>query len=569
MKSLYLFSLIPLLLVSCSKEEVVLQKHFSTYSTQSGNITVKDDIIGTVEWGKTSSLAFRSAGIVSDIYVLPGDTVKKWQIIARLGNQESSIQTDALSKVASELESLWITTNAIRVGTEGIGKTTAKLYDERLKQMDTSIQTLETNLAKARQNLNNQNSSLESSFVTFANDFDRISTSMLYEGDKILGITTNFEYANDNWEPYLGARIGDSQKTAKDKWDALYELRGKIRQYTDTGSTIKDVSEAIKNLTDAYNGARLYATAMNTMLQNSVVGADLSQERLDGWNTIWTNLSASEQASEATFVTWKNGNLTLTNTGNGSGSVADKDIIALELELQNLKQSKATLLAEKEAKLQEIETNVNTVKWKKWEVSLQIAQNQMNFSLARESGEYSIIRAPFDGVILEKFGEEGMVIGAGIPLIKMTSTDTKIIKTYIDNSLYNYKIDSQISATDTESDVFTGKVTLIQEQKDPLHNKNYTEILLSGTGVVGTKITLHLERKKSSLQNGTLIPLSSILTRYGPPGVYVLEDGKARFQLVEILGSDMSYAEVLGVPEWATIITDGKENLYDGESISK
>jgi len=228
--------------------------------------------------------------------------------------------------------------------------------------MDTSIQTLETNLAKARQNLNNQNVSLESSFVTFANDFDRISTSMLYEGDKILGITTNFEYANDNWEPYLGARIGDSQKTAKDKWGILYELRGKIRQYTDTGSTITDVSEAIRNLTYAYNGARLYATAMNTMLQNSVVGADLSQERLDGWNTIWTNLSANEQASEATFVTWKNGNLTLTSTENSSGSVADKDIIALELELQSMRQSKATLLAEKEAKLQEIETNVNTVK---------------------------------------------------------------------------------------------------------------------------------------------------------------------------------------------------------------
>lgn len=267
--------------------------------------------------------------------------------------------------MASELENLGLTTNAIRIGTEGIGKTTTKLYDERIKQMDTSIQTLETNLAKAKQSLKNQNSSLESSFVTFANDFDRISTSMLYEGDKILGITTNFEYANDGWEPYLGARIGDSQKIAKDKWGALYALRGKIRQYTDTGSTVKDVGEALQNLTDAYNGARLYATAMNSMLQNSVVGAELSQERLDGWNAIWNNLTGGEQASEATFVTWKNGNRTLTSTENGSGSVADKDIIALELELQNLKQSKATLLAEKEAKLQEIETNVNTVKGKK------------------------------------------------------------------------------------------------------------------------------------------------------------------------------------------------------------
>lgn len=169
----------------------------------------------------------------------------------------------------------------------------------------------------------------------------------------------------------------------------------------------------------------------------------------------------------------------------------------------------------------------------------------MSYSLARESGEYSIIRAPFDGVILEKFGEEGMVIGAGTPLVKMTSSDIKIVKTYIDNSLYNYKIDGIITANTLDNETLTGKITLLQEQKDPLHNKNYTEIVLSGTGVVGTKITLHLERKKSSLQNGTLIPLSSILTRYGPPGVYVLEDGKARFQLVEILGSDMSYAEVL------------------------
>ena len=49
MKPFYLLPLIPLLLASCNKEEITLKKHFSTYSTQSGNITVKDDIIGTIE----------------------------------------------------------------------------------------------------------------------------------------------------------------------------------------------------------------------------------------------------------------------------------------------------------------------------------------------------------------------------------------------------------------------------------------------------------------------------------------------------------------------------------------
>lgn len=45
------------------------------------------------------------------------------------------------------------------------------------------------------------------SYKTYLSDCERIMTSMLYDGDKILGITTNFEYANDSWEPYLGTRV--------------------------------------------------------------------------------------------------------------------------------------------------------------------------------------------------------------------------------------------------------------------------------------------------------------------------------------------------------------------------
>lgn len=567
MKSLYLLPIIPLLLASCSKEEVVLQKHFSTYSTQSGNITVKDDIIGTVEWGKTSALAFRSAGIVSDIYVLPGDTVKKWQILARLGNRESSIQSDWLKKVQSELESLGLTTNAIRIGTEGIKKTTETLYDARIASLDMSIRTLELNIEKAKQNLSNQTSWLGATFSTFANDFDRISTSMLFEWDRILGMTTNFEYANDGWEPYLWARAGSSQKESEDAWNQLYATRGIIRRYTETGATITDMTKVIEELRLAYIDARMLATRMNTMFENSIVGADLSRERLDGWITAWNGQTLAIQWSESNYTTWRNTNQNLTNNSSTGSSVASKDIEALSLELENTRLSRTTLLAEKAAKLQEIDTNVNTVKWKKWEVTLQLEETKLNTALAVESSEYSIIRAPYDGIILEKYGEEGMVVSGGTPLIRMTSDDRKIVKTYIDNTLYNYSLQSILLATDEEDNYYTGQVSLIQEQKDPLHNKNYTEVLLSGTGVIGTKVTLHLERKKSSLQNGTLIPLSSILTRYGPPGVYILENGIAHFTLVEVLGSDMVYAEVLGIPEWSTIITDGKENIYDWEKL--
>lgn len=555
-----------LLLSSCSEEPIKTNKYYKTYQTQTGSIAIQDDIIATVEWNKTSSLAFRSAGIVEDILVSPGDRVKKWQVLARLWNNEGSIQSSGLINIQKELQNLEKTTNIVQSGIENTSNAISKLYDERIKWLDTNILSLENTLEQARQKLWNQNTWLGNTFETFAHDFDRVSTAMLYEGDKILGITTNFEYANNGWEPYLGTRVGNSMSLAEDDWNTLYAIRGKIRAYTETGATITDINKAIDDLKNAYLSARNFAKSMNYMLQNSVVGGGLAEERLNGWIATWNWLSADNQWSEASFITWKNGILDLTNTSASGSAVADKNIISLQLELANLKQSKNTLIAEKQAKLKEIKSNADALDSKKWEIFVQLWESQMNASLARESLEYNIIYAPYDGVILEKYMEEWMVIGAGNPLLKISSTDGKMAKIYIDNSMYWYTEGDILNSRAWEN-TLSGTISLIQQQKDPLHNKNYTEVAMNGNLAIGEKITIHLEHKKSNLQNGSIVPLSAIINRYGPPGVYVLDGQTARFQLVEILSSDMQFAEVIGIPEWALIITDGKENIYDGEEL--
>lgn len=89
--------------------------------------------------------------------------------------------------------------------------------------------------------------------------------------------------------------------------------------------------------------------------------------------------------------------------------------------------------------------------------------------------------------------------------------------------------------------------------------------MMNGDLSIGEKITIHLKQKKNNLQNWSIIPLSAIINRYGPPGVYILENQTTRFQLIEIISSDLQFAEVLNIPEWVIIITDGKENIYDGE----
>ena len=556
-------------LSSCSDTAPdISKKYYKTYSTQTGNISIQDDVMTTIEGAKTSDLTFRTAGIITDIHVQPGEIVKKWQILARLGNRESLIQAWGFTTIEQEMQKLWDSTSLIGIGTESIQKATAKLYDERLKWVDLSITVLENTIAKAKQDLDNKTIGLQGNFDSFAQDFDRISTSMLYEWDKILGITTNFESQAKWWEPYLGARVGTSQADAENKWNTLYALRGKIRAYTETWALAWNIETKIQDLKEAYLAWRAYSSAMNHMLQNSIVWWGLATETLDGWINLWGSLMKDAQGSEANYITWTNTSSALTKNTTGSGTVAEKDITSLSLELENLRQTKQTLLAEKISKLEEIKTNRETIQSKKWEISVQIAQTQLSNALAKESSYYNIITAPYDGVILEKYLEEWMLANGGTRVITMTSTDAKIIKTYIENTLYLYKKwDTIIGIKDGTNDTYTWVITLIQEQKDPLYNKNYLEIQIEGDIAIGEKVIFHFERKKASLQNGVLIPLSSIITRYGPPGVYVLVDNIARFHMIEILGSDMSHAEVIGIPEGATIITEWKDNIYDGEKL--
>lgn len=563
----FIFLVSTLALSSCTTESTPISKHYTTYTTQSGNISIKDSLLATVEWDKSSDLAFRSAGVIAQISVQPGDTIKKWQVLAVLGNRESSIQLWSLQTIENELKNLSATTTDIKWGTQEIATATAKLYDERVNSLDTQIRSLQNTLKQAKQNLGNQTQSIESVLKNYITDLDRISTSMLFEWDRILGITTNFEYANDGWESYLGTRIGNAKSEAENKWNELYSKRWKIRTYIQSWVTISDIDLALTEATDMYIATRALVTSMNTMLQNSVVWGGLAQEKLDGWLNLWSTLAADNQRSEWAFTAWKNGIADIIDIGSDTTTVAQKDVTAIEFELEWLENTKNTLLAEKETKLKEIQTNVYTIDSKKWEVALQIAQTQMSAALAGESGEYNIIRAPYDGIILNKYSEIGMVAGAGVPIIRVTSNKSKLAKIYINNGLYGYKLGSTLSLTSESwrDTTFTGTITLVQKEKDTLYNKNYIELKIEGDTLIGSKLNILLERRKWVEENGILIPVESIISRYGPPWVYILDNGAARFQLIEILAADMSYAEVSGIFEDTVVIVEWKENIYDGE----
>lgn len=86
------------------------------------------------------------------------------------------------------------------------------MTDKNALQLDTVVNTNGKTLDAYNQN-----------YRSYISDLDRLMTQVLFDGDKILGISDYFKYPS--WESYLGVRNGTSFADARNEWNALYSVR--------------------------------------------------------------------------------------------------------------------------------------------------------------------------------------------------------------------------------------------------------------------------------------------------------------------------------------------------------
>ncbi len=79
-----------------------------------------------------------------------------------------------------------------RIGLERAEQAYKTLMDKNAISYDTVVNTNGKTLDVYNQN-----------YRTYITDTDRLITQLLFESDKILGITSANEYVNDGWESYL------------------------------------------------------------------------------------------------------------------------------------------------------------------------------------------------------------------------------------------------------------------------------------------------------------------------------------------------------------------------------
>lgn len=451
----------------------IWQKQASVSIEKTGRITASSSLTLSAQW----------AGEISKINVKEGQYVKAGTAIATLKDTQNNYDL-RYSQAQNTLKIQNATIDTTRINLEQ-SVDNARIAFERANQ---AYDTLNGKNSLTYETLVNTNAKTldwyNESYKTYLSDAERIMTSMLYEWDKILGLTTNFEYANDSWEPYLWTRVGDSRALANNEWNTTYSLRWELRARIEKTKTINlsNPTEDFALISKSYEQTRKFADAMLYMLQNSVVGGGLPQELLTGWVTSWNNQRWIVQSSEWAYNWWRAQTLNFfksyqnTELANKlalaslSRSLTNEELDTinknsdLKISYENARIDIKDKIENARLTLEQAKKSYETAKALQWATLIQLEANRENANIALSQAErdYSKLRviAPVDGIISRVIANVWQSVSIGSAISEFTSKYPQIIIDIEPNIVSGLSI-SQSVIVSVEWKTLTGTISAL------------------------------------------------------------------------------------------------------------
>lgn len=183
------------------------------------------------------------------------------------------------------------------------------------------------------------------------------------------------------------------------------------------------------------------------------------------------------------------------------------------------------------------------------------------------------IKAPFDGIVTAKLSEEGAFAAPGVPLLQITDImNLKFTVNVPENDLKLFKINQNYAITaDAYPEIsMNGKAILIGSKANigssfPVQFvvRNTSDFKIK-SGMFG-KVILKNETKEKAI----IIPASAIIGNADQAQVYVVKNGKAMLQNIDISKKIQNKVVVSnGLNASDILVTNGFINLFEGANVS-
>lgn len=229
--------------------------------------------------------------------------------------------------------------------------------------------------------------------------------------------------------------------------------------------------------------------------------------------------------------------------------------------------------AEKNFKRLEKLFSQNSVSEKDYEDALYTHQDLLKEKEALEDSlaqlmiqkEKSVIKAPFEGIVLEKNVERGNWVQPGTLLVRLGSSDDLFVRVPISENLLQFitfgeKVPVTIHAFQEE---LTGTLEGIDPTADPQTKNIFLKVKIAARAMVAENMSAAVFVPTSTKKQLSIIPRDALIKFQGKDFVYTIQDNKASILPINIvtylgekIGADNPYF-VTGMP----VVIEGNERL--------
>ena len=438
--------------------------------------------------------------------------------------------------------------------------------------------------------------------------------------DPIFGITDANKHRNTTFEIYLGAKDSWQKNEAENALRRFIDDFPELEKSAENISSEQEITETLEKFYNTFDSdMRQLLRGASRVFENSVTWVNLPEVQVQEWRQYINQLQTQNEqiilSVSGNYMLGLKGSLdniaSLEKEKKTQLDMLEKQVEQAAQQIEVLKENLAaqealwsgmmteagTLLSSSEKQkeliylqINEAEASISAIESQKLaalaEIDAQIAEVRAGRNEAGVMIDNANIRAPIDGIIVQKHAEVGQVIGAGMPILVVSNNRDIKIEISIGQNLEDMAAVWQEVNVKIEgiSDLRSGRITKILPQRNLITKRTMLEISVPNPQwdiKLGSFARVFFEHENidgdetydswedTAEQNiSFIIPNNAIISRYMIPWVYVVKDNIAHFTKIEILSQDESFSEVVWLQWGDVIITRGKENIFDGEKLN-
>ena len=213
-----------------------------------------------------------------------------------------------------------------------------------------------------------------------------------------------------------------------------------------------------------------------------------------------------------------------------------------------------------------------------------LAAARARVTMKQQSLDGTVVRAPFAGVISERFVELGSWIATGSPLVRVV--DQRRIKmigaaSQRDRARLRTGMPAEVRLEALPGVTFEGRVRLLGQEADQRTGTYRVEVAVddprapfvdgSADGSAGDRLLPGLQGTlvvELGARQALTIPRSALFLGAGGEGVFTVRAGTARWVTPEVGTMSEDRAEILsGLEEGDPVVTLGQHMLHDGDPV--